>query len=148
MGFVTNLTSCLTVASGKKSLIHNNASTARCGSSLITSCSMLPLPRPLCSSRNGLFPHPMAAWVPEFLYHVLTHSPPALVMLNWTEARMGTARCDSPEKLNFWRLYFPPGLTVNSFCSCRTSRAARVVSISVLPQPLLPSHNFRLLQSL
>ena len=74
------------------------------------------------------------------LHHVLSHSPPALVLLSWEEACTGAAWYDSPEKPKFWRLLFPPDLTVNSFCSCRTSRAERVVPVSVLPQPYRASH--------
>lgn len=49
-----------------------------------------------------------------------------------SEAYTCTVLCESPKKMNnFWRLHFPPDLTVSGFCSCRASGAAL---ISILPQ--------------
>lgn len=138
--FITSLTSCLTAASRKKCLNPNNASVARCASSLMK----YPAATEATLQFEGwAFPTSygfLGSWASP--YHVLTRSPPTLVLLNWTEACMGTAQCDSPEKPNFWRLRFPPDLAVNSFCSCGASRAGGVVSISVLPQPFFASHTF------
>lgn len=50
---------------------------------------------------------------------------------------MGTAWCDSQDKLNFWGFHFPIGVAANSFCSCRESKICVYFS-SVSACPLFP----------